>query len=205
MEQMAIAEVVDVCPARDTQPETEAVAMHRMNRAQWAFWSRVFTSRSSAPAPGVITHVSQKPCFAEEIADARLFNAEGLFRRSVFYADAPRVAAIVRTGGEAVAHALLMPTCIGDCWSSPAPKQYGNRIGLLGVYVAEEHRGHGYARACIHAIAARIEPAIRTNPMCLVAEARVVRWCRPLFHVPVLARWNDDREPHERGYVRFRR
>lgn len=174
-----------------------------MNRDQNALWTAILASYALSIGQ-VETSIGDAPLFADEIEDRHLYVDGAVFQRVVFRSGFPRIASVRREGGVAVALAILTPTTVDHCGCPLVPGKVGSKAGLVGVYVAPEHRGKGYARECVRAVAKTLQPTLvqlrqqhGIGKFCMTAEQRIVRWCQDLFAIEVVARMDNQREPHQ--------
>lgn len=199
MSALTLFALPEPCVAKGEPDGCVVAGAHRLGPRQAAIWSKIIDAPTRSLGADMAVRASMDPCFVEEIMGARLYAPFGLFREIVPMHGPPRVAALLHDGGVPVAHALLVPTTATNCFASPIPRRLGIKTGLIGVFVAEEHRGRGHARRCLAALARHLEYAGVWPKPCLAAEARIVPLCRSVFRVPVLARWNGDRAEDEQG------
>ena len=115
--------------------------------------------------------------------------------------DMPRLAAILHLGRRAIGQAIIVPTCaVGGLFGcGPVPVQrLGYKIGKIGVFVKEDHRGRGYGRALLEALEVRISAARTKQKMCLISAGRLLPLARSIFDVPVIAGDFRERTPFEK-------
>ena len=183
-----------------------------LNEQQEILWNFLAKSTTSITYLSEDIHVdvqySKSPLFVTDIFANHLFNeSNSLFEKIIPYDGPPRISGALYKKDTILAHALLMPTVVQYCESAEVPfRRLGVKLGTLGVYVSPCHRGNGYAKACVQALAMIINTVQQEHlpKCCLIGEKHVLSLYQSYFRIPVIARYACDRSPeHIVTYSRF--
>lgn len=155
-------------------------------------WKRLAAVTYTGPA-----QVTALPGFIQgRILAGGWHTPHGAFRRMLAQQIPQALAWQEDETGRIYAYAAAMP-CTDEYFAYMPDRLGAFQLGLLGVWVAEDRRGQGHAKAVLRSLGDVFRP-LPADKFILSAEPATVALARPLMPIHVLERWASQQAPqHE--------